>query len=95
MSTESKLQAEIVRHLRSKGCYVIKTRPGVGVPTGCPDVVFMIEGFWGAIEVKAGPKDPYQPLQRQTLDKMDKWSWAKRVDTSNWIEVREELEAIL
>lgn len=97
MSTESNLQANIRKYLKSKGCYVLKTRPDArgGAPMGCPDIIFMLEGFWGAIEVKAGPKSPYQTLQKETLEKLDAWSWAKRVDPTNWLEIRGELERIL
>lgn len=93
--SESSLQSEVIRYLRSKGCYVIKTRPGAGVPLGCPDIIFMFEGFWAAIEVKAGVRSPYKPLQLETLKKFNEWSWARRVDPGNWIEVKYELEKIL
>jgi len=95
MSIEAKLQSEIVKWLRHKGCYVIKTKPGVGVPVGCPDILFMIEGFWGGIETKRSKSAPFQPLQKETLKKLDAWSWAKRVDPSNWDIIKEELEIIL
>lgn len=93
--TESRLQSEVIKYLRSKGCYVIKTRPGAGTPLGCPDILFMLEGFWGAIEVKAGVRTPYKPLQLETLQKFNKWSWARRVDPYNWIDIKYELEKIL
>lgn len=95
MSAESQLQSDIVKYLRSKGCYVIKTKPGVGTPTGCPDVIFLLEGFWGVIEVKASPKAPYQSLQKETLEKLGAWSFARRVDPTTWMEVKTELEVIL
>lgn len=95
MTVEGKLQSEIVKFLRSKGCYVIKTRPGPGVPKGCPDVLFMLEGFWGGIEVKKSEKASYQALQAETVHKMDKWSWARCVYPENWAKIKEELERIL
>lgn len=97
MSIETTLQAKIRKYLRDKGCYVIKTRPDAraSTPTGCPDIIFMLEGFWGAIEVKASPKAPYKPLQEETLDQLNEWSWAKRVDPTNWPGIREELNKIL
>jgi hypothetical protein len=55
----------------------------------------MLEGFWGAIEVKDGPKAKWQPLQKETLAKLDGWSWAKRVDPSNWPIIKEELDGLL
>lgn len=97
MSAESKLQADIKKHLRSKGCYVIKTRPDASgsIPKGCPDIFFFKEGFWGAIEVKAAPSSPYKVLQKETLEKLDAWSWAKRVDPTNWPAIKQELEGLL
>lgn len=93
--SESKLQSEIIKFLKKKGCYVIKHNASPGVPTGCPDLSFYIEGMYGFIEVKAGPKSAYQPLQKEALEKLDGWSWAKRVDPSNWQIIKEELEQIL
>lgn len=95
MSRESELQSEIIKYLKWKGCYVIKTRPGVGTPLGCPDIIALLEGCWVALEVKGSKTAKYQPLQRETLDKLDGWSFARRVDPTNWSEVRQELEAML
>lgn len=94
---EARLQSEIRTYLKHRGCYVLKTRPDArgGAPTGCPDIFFFKEGFWGAIEVKASAKAPYRVLQRETLDQLDDWSWAKTVFPENWLEVRQELENIL
>lgn len=72
---------------------VIKPQPGI--PDGCPDIIFMLEGFWGALEVKKDPRAAYEPLQKETLNKLDPWSWARRVDPTDWLEVRAELESIL
>lgn len=97
MSVESSLQSKIRKYLKDKGCYVIKTRPDAraSTPTGCPDIIFMLEGFWGAIEVKDSPTAKYQPLQKEVLELFNTWSWARRVDPTNWAEVRSELERIL
>lgn len=95
MSTESKLQSTIRQYLKSKGCYVLVIRPQPGIPDGMTDILFMIEGFWGAIEVKHSPTAKYQPLQEETLEKFNEWSWARRVDPTNWLEVKVELERIL
>lgn len=97
MSIESNLQSKIRQYLKGKGCYVIKTRPDArgSVPKGCPDVIFMLEGFWGAIEVKKDPSAKYEVLQEETLEKLDGWSWAKRVDPVTWPAIREELDRIL
>lgn len=95
--SEASLQAEIRKYLRKKGCYVLKTRPDArgSTPTGCPDIIFLYEGFWGAIEVKKDPSEPYRPLQLETLIKLDTWSWARRVDPVSWPDIRAELEGML
>lgn len=95
MSIEAKLQSEIIKYLKSKGCYVIKHNAGPGVPAGCPDLSFYLEGMFGFIEVKASKASPYQPLQKEALAKLDEWSWAKRVDPSNWLEIKQELGGML
>lgn len=92
MKKEAKLQSEIIKYLKHKGCYVIKTKPGVGTPVGCPDIIALLEGCWIALEVKASIGSPYQPLQKETIDKLDKWSFAKVVYPQNWDTVQTELE---
>lgn len=95
MSAESDLQSKIIKYLKGKGCYVIKTKAGVGTPVGCPDIICLCGGLWFAIEVKGSPTAPYQALQKETLEKLDEWSWAKRIDPSNWPAVKQELEQML
>jgi len=95
MSIESRLQSAIRKYLKDKGCYVLVIKPQPGIPDGMTDILFMLEGFWGAIEVKNSPKAKYQPLQMETLLKFNEWSWARRVDPSSWPDVKAELEAML
>lgn len=91
---EAKLQSDIIKYLRSKGCFVMKCA-GAGVPTGTSDIFFCLEGFYGFIEVKASLKSAFQPLQQDFLLKMNQWSWAKAVSPENWPEVYAELETML
>lgn len=56
---EAKLQSEIIKFLKSKGAYVVKTKPGGGTPVGCPDLIFLYEGAWGVVEVKRSPRAPF------------------------------------
>ncbi len=93
--SESRLQSEVVKFLKKRGCYVIKTKPGPGIPTGCPDVFAVLDGFWLALEIKADKQSKFQPLQKETIHKLDKWSYAKVVYPENWPEIQAELEKII
>lgn len=92
---EKKVQDKIIKHLKSKKCYIIKTKPGPGTPKGCPDIIFMLEGFWGAIEIKAHENSPYQSLQPETIAKFQEWSWCRVAHTENVLDVIAELNEIL
>lgn len=95
MSRESELQTTISKWLKGRGCFVIKHNAGPGVPTGTPDLSFYCEGFYGFIEVKARKTSSFQPLQKERIAKLDKWSWAKVAYPENWEEIKAELESIL
>lgn len=92
---EAKTQQQLIKYLKKKGCYVIKTKPGPGTPVGCPDILALYEGFWAAFEVKSAKKAPFQPLQEETIEKLDKWSMARTVHPDNIDEVISQLETIL
>lgn len=92
---ESRLQTEIRKYLKGMGCDVLVIKPQPGIPAGWEDIMFFKEGFWGAIEVKDSASAPYQPLQEDRLKKHNEWSWARRVDPTNWHQIKRELEGIL
>ena len=92
---EAKTQGQLIKYLKSKGCYVIKTKPGPGTPVGCPDIIFLFEGFWGAIECKASKLAKFQPLQKETIAKLDNWSYARVAYPANVHEIIDELEQLL
>lgn len=91
---EKKVQTKILQCLRRNKFYVIKTRPGPGTPTGCPDILFFKEGFWGAIEVKAYEDSYYQVGQELTLAKLNDWSWARTAHSSNVQQIIAEIDAL-
>jgi Holliday junction resolvase len=92
---EKKLQTEVIKYLKHKGCYVAKMQPGPGVPIGTSDIFFCLEGFYGWLECKASKTAKFQPLQPEFLSKMDGWSWAKAVYPENWDKIKSELEVLL
>lgn len=86
---ESKLQSNIIKWLKSKGAYVIKTKPGPGVPVGCPDILALYEGAWLALECKAAEKAKWQPGQQATLERLSEWSpFVYKVYPENWIDIQ-------
>ena len=92
---ERQVQEKLIKYLKSKGCYVIKTKPGPGTPVGCPDVLALYEGFWAAFECKASESAKFRPLQEATLAKFSVWSFARKVYPENLDSVIQELESIL
>lgn len=91
---EKKVQDKIVKAARQAGFYVMKLRPGPGIPKGMLDVLILKEGFWGVIECKAVPKSKWQPLQPETFAKFEQWSWARVAHSENVNEICEEIKAI-
>lgn len=95
MGKEVSVQQKAIKYLKSKGCWVMKTHPGLGTPTGTSDIFFCKEGFYGWLECKASAKAPFRPLQREFIEKMDAWSFARAVYPENLDEVIAELDRIL
>lgn len=92
---EAKVQSKVIKYLHDKGCVVIKTHPGLGTPTGTLDIVFFKEGFYGWLECKAKKNAKWQPLQKETLEKFNNWSWARALYPENYDEIIKELDTIL
>lgn len=89
---EKKIQSEVVKWLKNRGAYVIKTRPGAGTPVGCPDIIFLYENVWGAIECKASAHAVFQPGQDYTLKTLcDLSKFVYVVHPENWPYVSEIL----
>ena len=95
MVKESIFQGKVIRWLKDQGAYVIKNTANPGVPMGCPDLVFFKEGFYGFLEVKPSKSARFQVLQKETIHKLDQWSYAKVVYPENWIEIQNELVVLL
>ena len=95
MAKESDFQAKVLKWLRSKGCIAYKMQQNATTRIATPDVFFVKEGFWGAIECKASAKAKFQPGQKEMVAKLDDWSYAKVAYPGNWKEIQEELSVIL
>lgn len=92
--SERSLQSKIIRWLKDEGAYVIKASAMPGVPVGCPDILFVYHGRWGAIEVKADAKAPFRTGQKATLSLLRSWNrFVYVVYPENWEVTRMELKA--
>jgi hypothetical protein len=92
---ESGLQTKVKAYLKSQDCFVMVIQPQAGIPSGTSDIFFCKEGFYGFIELKATKKSPFQPLQKEFVAKMNRWSWAKVVYPEIWEETKAELKKII
>lgn len=102
---ERKLQSEIATYLRRKGAFVLTIQPQAGIPSGTPDIIALLDGGgWVGLEIKAS--NPYkrdgtakahafQPLQQETVKKLNNMYFARVVWPANWPEVKEELNQLL
>ena len=95
MAKESDFQAKVVKWLKSKGCVVLKYQQNATTRAGIPDIIFLKEGFWGAIECKKTKNSPFRPGQKEMVKKMNEMSWATVAYPENWGDVRKELEEVL
>ena len=95
MVLEKDFQSKIIKYLRSKSCVVLKYQQNATTRAGIPDIIFLKEGFWGAIEVKQSKTAKYRPGQKEMVAKLNEMSWAKAVYPENWDETKKELEEIL
>lgn len=102
---ESRFQSKVITFLKQKGAYVLNTTPTPGIPTGCPDVIGLLDGGgWVGLEVKAtnpyrrdgvAKKGAFQPLQQETVKKLNGMYFARVVYPENWDEVKRELLEIV
>lgn len=93
--SEAKFQAAALKWLRDHGAYVIKCRPGYGIPSGCPDAFVFYGPKHADIEFKASAKAPYRAGQEATLSYLKRSGGGNQfVYTAypeNWAEIQAEL----
>ena len=95
MGKEADFQSKVLKYLRAKGCIAYKMQQNATTRIATPDVFFVKEGFWGAIECKASKNSKFQPGQKEMVKKLDEWSWAKVAYPENWADIKKELDFML
>lgn len=95
MAKEKNFQSTVIKYLKSKGCFTWKMQENATTQAGVADVFFCIEGFYGFIECKRSKNAGLRPGQKEFVEKMNNWSWAKICYPENWEETKKELELML
>jgi hypothetical protein len=93
MASESTTQASIIRELEEQfpGAVVLKTDSSY--IQGFPDLLFLQNNFWAALEVKRTQFSAYRPNQEFWVDTLDELSFSRFIYPSNTDRILDELDA--
>ncbi len=93
MALESAIQASIIKELERQypGAVVLKTDPLY--IQGFPDLLFLQNNFWAALEVKRAEHSARQSNQEYWVDRLDYLSFSRFIYPSNLDRVFDELHA--
>lgn len=91
MALERQFQARLIRELEDEfpGAVVLKTDPNY--IQGFPDLLFLQDSFWAALEVKRARNSTRQPNQEYWVQKLNYMSYSRFVYPGNLDDVLEEL----
>ena len=92
MALESVTQALIIKELEHQypGAVVLKTDPSY--IQGFPDLLFLQNSFWAALEVKRTEKSVWRRNQKYWVDRLDLLSFSRFIYPSNLDRVLDELD---
>ena len=95
MASESVIQASIIKELERQypGAVVLKTDPSY--IQGFPDLLFLQNSFWAALEVKRAQNSARQPNQGYWVDRLDRLSFSRFIYPSNLDKVFNALDDAL
>ena len=95
MVLESIIQAAIIKELELQypNAIVLKTDPSY--IQGFPDLLFLQNNFWAALEVKGTKKSSYRPNQEYWVNRLNQLSFSKFIYPSNVDRVFDELDDAL
>lgn len=91
MARESVFQAKLIRELETEfpESVVFKTDPNY--IQGFPDLLFLNDSFWAALEVKRATNSARQPNQEYWVQRLNFMSYSRFVSPGNLDDVLEEL----
>lgn len=91
MKSEKQFQASLIKELKEKfpGCIILKNDPTY--KQGIPDLTFLWQSFWAALECKKDAKASRGPNQEYYVRKMDEMSFSAFVHPGNKDEIIEKM----
>jgi len=91
MALERVFQARLIRELEAEfpGAVVLKTDPSY--IQGFPDLLFLQDSFWAALEAKRARNSARRPNQEYWVQRLNLMSYSRFVYPSNLDDVLEEL----
>jgi len=95
MASESAIQSSIIKELEHQypGAVVLKTDPAY--IQGFPDLLFLQNRFWAALEVKRARNSACQPNQGYWVNRLDRLSFSRFIYPSNLETIFDELDDAL
>ena len=95
MAREAKFQSDFISTLRDLGCICLKQDPTTGKQKGVPDYLVIYKSRWMFLEFKASLDSPYRPGQKEFLERLSKWGYAKKVCPETARMIKSEIERII
>ena len=92
MKNENKYQPGLIKRIKERfpGCMVLKN--DANYIQGIPDLMVLHEDHWAALETKKDAKASYRPNQSFYISKMNRMSFASRIEPDNEQEVLDAME---
>ncbi|TET24332.1 MAG: hypothetical protein E3J73_08410 [Candidatus Bathyarchaeum sp.] len=95
MTSERVLQSSIIKELERQYPEAVVLKIDSPYIQGFPDLLFLQNNFWAALEVKRARNAVRQPNQKYWVDKLDLLSFSRFIYPSNLGKVFDELEEAL
>lgn len=91
MARESSLQSKFLQELRKLGYKCYKQQMNATTRAGTPDCIICYKKFYGFCEFKKSKDAPFRPGQKETLEELSKWTYARVVFPENFDIIMSEL----
>lgn len=91
MVKEADFQKKFLADLRKLGYKCFKQQMNATTRAGTPDCIICYKKFYGFCEFKKSKDAPFRPGQKETLEELEKWTYARVVFPENFDIIMSEL----